>query len=87
MRKLKGVVVSAAMQKTIVVRVDRLEKHSKYQKYYRVSRKLKAHVESGDYRVGDQVLIEETRPMSKDKRWRVVELVKRSLSTVSEDTE
>lgn len=88
MRKLKGIVVSAAMQKTVVVRVDRLEKHSKYLKHYRVSRTLKAHVESGDYRVGDQVIIQETRPISKEKRWRVVELVKRALpETIPESGE
>lgn len=65
------------MQKTVVVRVDRLKKHLKYQKYYRVSKKLKAHVEDGDYRLGDEVVIQETRPISKDKRWKVVELMKR----------
>ena len=77
MRKLKGIVISNKMQKTLVVRVDRLKKHPKYQKYYRVSAKLKAHDEKGEYRVGDTVLIQETRPISKEKRWRVVELIKR----------
>jgi len=77
MRKLKGVIVSDKMQKTVVVRVDRLKKHPKYQKYYRTSLKLKAHDEKGEYRIGDMVTIEETRPLSKDKRWKVVELVKR----------
>lgn len=66
------------MHKTVVVRVDRLKKHSKYQKYYRMSKKLKAHDEKGEFRAGDQVVIAETRPVSKEKRWRVVELVKRS---------
>lgn len=77
MRKLKGTIVSNKMQKTVVVRVDRLKKHPKYLKYYRVSRKFKAHDKKNEYQAGDVVIIEETRPLSKDKRWRVVELVKR----------
>ena len=78
MRKLKGVVTSNKMQKTVVVRVDHLEKHPKYLKYYRVSRKFKAHDEKGEYQVGDTVIIQEERPISKDKKWGVVELVKRA---------
>lgn len=65
------------MQKTVVVRIDRLKKHPKYLKYYRVSKKLKAHDEKGEYRVGDVVIIQETKPISKEKRWRVAELIKR----------
>jgi len=65
------------MQKTVVVRQDRLKKYPKYLKYYRVSKKFKAHDENGEYMVGDEVVIEEMRPLSKDKRWKVVELVKR----------
>ena len=77
MRKLKGVVVSNKMTKTVVVRVDRLKKHPKYNKYYRVSKKIKAHDEKSEYKAGDEVMIGETKPMSKDKKWRVVELIKR----------
>ncbi len=77
MRILKGIVVSHKMQKTAVVRVDRFKKHNKYQKQYRVSRKLKAHDEKDEFRVGDVVTIGETRPMSKEKRWRITGLVKR----------
>ncbi len=66
------------MQKTAVVRVDRLKKHPKYQKYCRMSRKFKVHDERGEYRVGDVVWIQETRPLSKEKRWKVVGLVKRT---------
>lgn len=77
MRRLKGTVVSDKMQKTVVVRVDRLKKHSKYQKYYRLSTKFKAHNPDDYYKTGDVVIIEETRPISKDKRWKVVELVER----------
>ncbi|MBI3420624.1 MAG: 30S ribosomal protein S17 [Candidatus Sungbacteria bacterium] len=77
MRKLQGVVVSAQMTKGVVVRVDRLKKHPKYLKYYRVSKKFKAHDEKSEYRAGDSVVIEETRPLSKEKRWKVAALVKR----------
>lgn len=65
------------MPKTVVVRVWRVKRHPKYLKYYRVATKLKAHDEKGEYRRGDEVLIRETRPLSKEKRWRVVELLKR----------
>ena len=64
MRKLKGTIVSDRMQNTVVVRVDRLKKHPKYLKYYRISKRFKAHDEKGEYRTGDQVIIEETRPIS-----------------------
>ncbi|TSC90658.1 MAG: small subunit ribosomal protein S17 [Parcubacteria group bacterium Gr01-1014_2] len=71
-RKLKGVVVSDKMQKTIVVSVVRLKKHPKYKKYFKVTKKFKAHDENNQYHIGDKVLIEETRPVSKEKRWVVV---------------
>ena len=88
MRKLKGTVISNKMTKTLVVRVDTLKKHPKYNKFYKASKKFKAHVEEGDYQMGDIVMVEETRPMSKDKRWRVIELVKRApteQTTVAEE--
>lgn len=87
MRKLKGIIISDKMQKTVVVRVDRLKKHPKYLKYYRVSKKVKAHDEKGEYKAGDTVVIQETRPISKDKRWRVVELVKRPEADANQETE
>lgn len=71
-RRLEGIVVSDKMQKTVVVKVARLKKHPKYLKYYKVSRRFKAHDETGEYKTGDRVLIEEARPLSKNKRWRVV---------------
>lgn len=71
-RTLEGVVLSTAMQKTAVVRVDRLRKHPKYERRYRVSKKYKAHNEDTTLMVGDAVAIEECRPLSRDKRWRVV---------------
>lgn len=71
-RILKGVVVSDKMTKTVVVKVSSLKKHSKYKKYFNVSQKYKAHDEDNQYHTGDQVLIKETRPMSKEKRWVVI---------------
>ena len=71
-RILTGVVVSDKMDKTVVVEVNRLRKHSKYKKYFKISRKFKAHDENNIYRAGDKVNVQETRPISKDKRWIVV---------------
>lgn len=70
-RILRGVVVSDKMSKTVVVAVNRLKKHPKYKKYFRVTKKYKVHDEKSDYHTGDKVLIQETRPMSKEKRFRV----------------
>ncbi len=72
-RILHGVVTSTAMTKTIVVAVSTERQHPKYLKSYRVTTKLKAHDESGKYHVGDHVTVQETRPLSKTKRWKVVE--------------
>ncbi|MBI4193375.1 MAG: 30S ribosomal protein S17 [Candidatus Colwellbacteria bacterium] len=71
-RRLEGVIVSDKMAKTVVVEVTRVKRHPKYGKYYRVSKRLKAHNEEGEYRAGERVVIEETRPLSREKRWRVV---------------
>jgi len=71
-RQLIGTVISDKMAKTVVVRVDRTVLHAKYKKRYTRSTKLKAHDETGAYHVGDKVTIEETRPISRDKRWRVI---------------
>ena len=71
-RVYEGLVVSDKMAKTIVVRIDRQKTHPKYHKQYRQSRKYKVHDEKGEYKVGDVVRFVETRPLSKDKRWRVV---------------
>ncbi|MFA6271838.1 MAG: 30S ribosomal protein S17 [Patescibacteria group bacterium] len=71
-RKFVGLVVSDAMDKTIVVRVDRVKTHVKYQKQYTVSRKYKVHDEKNEFKKGDTVEFIECRPISKDKRWRVV---------------
>ncbi len=71
-RKIAGVVVSDKMMKTRVVAVSRLKKHPKYLKYYHVTTKFKAHDEENAYKTGDKVVIEETRPMSKEKRWKII---------------
>jgi len=71
-RGLEGIVVSTKMAKTIVIRVDRMKTHPKYHKQYRQSKKYKVHDEKGEYKVGDVVRFVETRPLSKDKRWRAV---------------
>ena len=87
MRTLKGTVISNKMQKTTVVRVDQLKKHPKYHKYYRYSRKYKAHDEKGEYHVGDLVMIKEARPLSREKRWEIAQLLKREAETSETDNE
>ena len=71
-RTLKGAIVSDKMSKTVVVAVSRLVKHPKYKKYYKVTKRYKAHDEKGEYHTGDKVTIQETRPTSKEKRWAVI---------------
>lgn len=71
-RRISGVVVSDKMHKTVVVAVHRLKQHSKYRKYFRVTKRFKAHDPDNAFHVGDKVIIEETRPFSKEKRWVVV---------------
>lgn len=73
-----GQVVSDKMDKTVVVAVERREKHPLYKKYIRRTTKFKAHDENNECRMGDQVRIMETRPLSKDKRWRVVSVLKKA---------
>ena len=73
----EGVVVSDAMQKTRVVKIERVFRHPQYQRVIRRSKKLKAHDEANASRTGDRVLIEETRPISKEKRWRIREILSR----------
>ena len=70
-----GVVVSNKMQKTVVVAVENLVKHGMYQKYIKRTNKFLAHNERPDINIGDRVIIEETRPLSKRKRWNVREVL------------
>ena len=86
-RRLKGVVIRDKMQKTVVVNVTRLKKHPKYLKYYKVSHRFKAHDENNEYKEGDRVVIEEVRPLSKDKRWRVVAKIGESREESEESSE
>ncbi len=76
-RKIKiGTVLSNKMQKTIVVKVDRLLQHKKYGRVVRTATKFKVHDEQNQAKIGDKVRIMETRPLSKEKRWRLVEIIK-----------
>jgi small subunit ribosomal protein S17 len=74
-KERRGVVVSDAMDKTVVVRVDILKPHPKYHKMMRRSIKLHVHDEANEAKVGDIVRVVETRPLSKSKHWRVAEIV------------
>lgn len=71
-KQLKGIVVSDKMDKTVVVRVETLKTHPKYRRQYKSHKKYKAHDEENNCKTGDIVIIEETRPLSKDKKWKVV---------------
>ncbi len=67
-----GTVVSDKMDKTVVVRVDRLKRHPKYHKSFKVSAKFKAHDENNEFKIGDKVEIQESKPISKDKHFKVI---------------
>lgn len=75
-RRKEGIVMSDKADKTVVVLVESMKKHPLYQKKYRTSKRFKAHDQKNEYKKGDEVIIEEIRPLSKDKRWRVVGKVK-----------
>ena len=76
-RVLRGKVVSDKMEKTIVVEISTKKSHPLYGKKVKFSRKFKAHDENNEAKIGDIVEIMETRPLSKDKRWRLVEIVEK----------
>ncbi len=73
-----GKVISNKMDKTIVITVDRRKLHSLYQKYVTVTKKFKAHDAKNEANIGDVVRVIESRPLSKDKRWRLLEIVDRA---------
>ena len=77
-RTLQGKVVSDKMDKTVVVAVERLVQHPLYKKAVKQTVKFKAHDENNECAVGDKVQIMETRPLSRDKRWRVVEIIEKA---------
>jgi small subunit ribosomal protein S17 len=79
-----GVVTSTAMDKTVTVSVERVIQHALYKKNIKRTKKFKAHDEANACQIGDTVRIEETRPLSKTKRWRLVEIVKRAELPVKE---
>jgi small subunit ribosomal protein S17 len=72
-RQLTGKIVSNKMQKTVVVEVESVKENSLYKKQFKMHKNYKAHAENGKYQIGDVVAIEECRPISKDKRWQVIE--------------
>lgn len=79
-KTLVGVVVSDKMDKTVVVKVDQLVKHPVYKKYIKRRERYKAHDEQNTCAAGDKVLIVETRPLSRDKRWRVREILEKNVT-------
>jgi small subunit ribosomal protein S17 len=77
-RERQGVVVSDKMDKTIVVEVGSVRPHSEYKKVVRRTTRLKAHDEENEARVGDEVLVRECRPLSRDKTWRLIKVLERA---------
>jgi small subunit ribosomal protein S17 len=74
-RQLKGIIVSNKMKKTVVVEVEKIKKHPKYKRRYKIHKKYKANDEKEEYKVGDIVIIEGCRPVSKEKKWRVIKKI------------
>lgn len=74
-KRLTGKVISNKMQKTVVVEVERIKEHPIYKRRFKVHKKFKAHDEKGEFKTGDTVVIEECRPLSKDKNWIVVKKI------------
>ncbi len=77
-RQLIGTVISNKMQKTVVVEVVRIKKHPKYRKRFKVRKRYKSHDEKSEYKIGDKVIIKETRPLSRGKRWEVIGKIQKS---------
>ena len=77
-RTLQGRVVSDKMEKSIVVAIERMVKHPVYGKFIKRTTKLHVHDENNECKIGDKVRVMETRPLSKDKRWRLVEIMERA---------
>ena len=78
-KQLKGKIISTKMAKTLVVRVERIKEHPKYRRRFKVHKNYKAHYDppagGEDYKEGETVIIEETKPISKDKKWKVVKKI------------
>lgn len=71
-KKLKGKIVSDKMDKTVVVEVVTLKKHPIYERRFKISKKYKAHDPENSHKIGEEVIIEETKPISRDKRWKIL---------------
>lgn len=84
-RKMVGMVVNDKMDKTIVVEVEKYSRHRQYKKYIRTKRRYKAHDEENRCKVGDRVVIHETRPLSKDKCWVVKDVVDKESMLLHEE--
>ena len=84
-KQLQGQIVSDKMTKTVVVEVERIKAHPKYKKRYKISKKYKAHVEDAAYKLGDWVVIEETKPISKDKTWKVISKIRSGIKEAQEE--
>ena len=84
-KEREGVVLSDKMQKTIVVQIQRKALHPEYGKVIKKANKFKVHDEKNEAKIGDRVRIVETRPLSKDKRWRLVEILSRGRAGVEAD--
>src|SRR6478609_4609847 len=82
-QRKQGRVASDKMQKTIVVAVEELKRHRVYKRTYRYTTRFKAHDEYNEARIGDIVVIEETRPLSKEKRWKLVKILNRAVQTMA----
>jgi len=81
-QRKQGRVASDKMQKTIVVAVEELKRHRVYKRTYRYTTRFKAHDEYNEAHIGDIVVIEETRPLSKEKRWKLVKILNRAVQTM-----
>ena len=68
---LKGIIISDKADKTVIVKVERIKEHPKYKRRFKTHKNYKAHDENNEYKVGENVVIEETKPISKDKSWKV----------------
>lgn len=78
-REVNGIIVSNKMDKTVVVEVERLVKHPMYKKYIRRRNKFTAHDKDNSCQIGDRVVISESRPLSKTKRWRVIRVIEKAV--------
>ncbi len=86
-RILSGKIISDKMLKTVVVRVERMKENTKYRKKYKTSKNYKAHVENSEFKVGDEDLIEECTPISKNKKWKVIKKVTSRQEELPESSE